>query len=280
MCQKNKFKIALCQTFIEDNKENNIKRAISAIKKGVENGAKIIALAEMFNCPYRRSAFKSYAEEENDSVTLSALSKAAKENKVYLLGGSIPEKEGDKYYNTSFIFNPEGEIIGKHRKIHLFDIDIKNKVTMKESDTFSYGENITIVDTPYCKIGIAICYDMRFPEIFRIMVDKGVKLIIVPAAFNHITGPAHWDTLIKGRAVDNQVYFAAVSPARNENESYLAHGHSKICDPFGVVLDELDEKEGIAYGEIDLDYLEKIRQELPLLSHRRLDLYAIKEKER
>ncbi|SHK07981.1 carbon-nitrogen hydrolase family protein [Tepidibacter formicigenes] len=278
MCQKNKFKIALCQTLVEDNKENNIKRVVKLIEEAVDNGAKIISLGEMFNCPYRNDAFKIYAEEEGKSETLNILSSIAKEKGVYIIGGSVPEKEGEKYYNTSFVFDKEGKIVGKHRKVHLFDIDIKDRVKMKESDTFSYGKNITVFDTQYCKVGIAICYDMRFPEIFRIMVQKGVKLIIVPAAFNYVTGPAHWEIIIRGRAMDNQVYFCAVSPARNENESYLAYGHSIICDPFGKILGELDEKEGILYSEIDLDYLEKVRSELPLLKHRRLDLYSVNEK--
>ena len=118
---------------------------------------------------------------------------------------------------------------------------------------------------------------MRFPEIFRLMVDEGVKLIIVPAAFSKLTGEMHWDSTIKTRAVDNQIYIAAASPARNNNERYLAYGHSKVCDPFGNVLGELDEKEGILYADIDLDYLSTIREELPLLKHRRLDLYNVKQ---
>lgn len=276
MYQKNNLKIALCQTLVEDNKEKNVSRAVDFIERAADNGANIVSLGEMFNCPYRSDAFKLYAEEVHNSYTLNALSSVAKEKGIYIIGGSIVEKEEENYYNTSFIFNKEGKIIEKHRKMHLFDVDIENKVKMKESDTFSYGDNITVFDTEYCKIGVAICYDMRFPEIFRIMVDRGVKIIIVPAAFNNVTGPAHWDTLVKSRAVDNQVYFGAVSPARNEKETYLAYGHSKICDPFGNVLGELNENESILYSDIDFEYLEKVRAELPLLKHRRLDLYRIK----
>ncbi|SHH03167.1 carbon-nitrogen hydrolase family protein [Tepidibacter thalassicus] len=275
MCQRNKFKIALCQTLVEDNKEANINRALKFIEEAADNGAKVISLGEMFNCPYRNDVFKEYAEEEDNSNTLEMLSSIAKKKGVYIIGGSIPEKEGKKYYNTSYIFDREGKIIAKHRKIHLFDIDIKGKVKMKESDTFDYGENITVFDTQYCKIGVAICYDIRFPEVFRIMVQKGVKLIIVPAAFNNVTGPAHWEILVRCRAVDNQVYFGAVSPARNENESYLAYGHSIISDPFGKILGELEEKESILYCDVDLDYVEKVRNELPILKHRRLDLSKI-----
>lgn len=273
MNEKNYFKIALCQTQVEDDKNKNIQKAITFIKEAADNGAKIISLGEMFNCPYRKNAFKIYAEEEQNSTTLNALKSIAKEKQVYIIAGSISEKEDDKYYNTSFVIDDKGEIINKHRKAHLFDIDIKHEISIKESDTFSYGKKITTFDTPYCKIGIAICYDMRFPEMFSAMIEDGANLIIVPAAFNNITGPAHWDTIVKCRAIDNQVYIGAVSPARNENESYKAHGHSKICDPFGNILSELDEHEGIIYGEINLDYLKKVRTQMPLLEHKRTDLY-------
>ncbi len=273
-----KFKIALCQTMVKDDKDYNLNKALEFIEKAARNGANIISLGEMFICPYRNDVFKEYAEEEVSSNTLKAISKSAKKHNVYIVAGSIPEKEGDKYYNTAYVIGKDGHIITKHRKIHLFDIDIKGGVYMKESDTFSSGENITTFDTEYCKIGLAICYDMRFPEIFRIMVQNDVKLVIVPAAFNNVTGPAHWDIIIRNRAVDNQIYFAAASPARNYEETYLAYGHSSVCNPFGEIIGQLDESEDILYSDIDLEYLDKVRVELPLLKHRRLDLYDIKTK--
>jgi omega-amidase len=275
MYQKNKFKLALCQTLTKDNKEYNVDKAIEFIKKASENNSDIVCLGEMFNTPYRTSLFNKNAEEEENSYTLQRISEAAKENKVYIVAGSICEKKDDKYYNTSYVFNREGNIIGKHKKIHLYDVDIKDKIKIKESDIISRGSDITVIDTEFCKIGLAICYDMRFPEIFRMMVDKGADLIIVPAAFNTVTGSSHWDTLIKSRSIDNQVYVAAVSPARNYNEEYIIYGHSKVCDPYGKTLGELDEKEGIMYCDIDLNYLNKIRDELPILKHRRDDIYSV-----
>lgn len=275
MCQKNKFKIALCQTLTKEDKEYNVDRALEFIKKASENNVDIICLGEMFNTPYRTSLFNKNAEEEKDSYTLNKISEAAKENNVYIFAGSICEKHGDNYYNTSYVFNRNGIIIGKHRKLHLYDVDIKDKLKIRESDIISSGRDITIIDTEFCKIGLAICYDIRFPEIFRIMEDKGAKLIIVPAAFNTVTGSSHWDTLIKSRAIDNQVYIAAVSPARNYNEKYIIYGHSKVCDPYGKTLGELDEKEGILYCDIDLDYLNHVRDELPILKHIRDDVYNI-----
>ncbi|WP_099190695.1 carbon-nitrogen hydrolase family protein [Tepidibacter mesophilus] len=273
-----KFKIALCQTMVKDDKNYNLNKALEFIEEAAINGANIISLGEMFMCPYRNNAFKEYAEEEESSNTLKSISHIAKKHNVYVVAGSIPEKEEDRYYNTSYVIGKDGNIITKHRKIHLFDIDIKGGVYMKESDTFSSGEDITIFDTEYCKVGIAICYDMRFPEIFRIMVQNDVKLVIVPAAFNNVTGPAHWDIIIRNRAVDNQVYFAAVSPARNYDETYLAYGHSSICNPFGEIIGQLNENEDILYSDIDLEFLDKVREQLPLLKHRRLDIYDIKTK--
>ncbi|MEG2199625.1 MAG: carbon-nitrogen hydrolase family protein, partial [Anaerovorax sp.] len=188
-------------------------------------------------------------------------------------GGSIPELDNDKVYNTSFIFDKNGHIIGKHRKMHLFDIDVKGGISFKESDTLTAGNEMTVFDTEYGKMGVAICYDVRFPELFRKMTLAGAKLIILPAAFNMTTGPAHWDLSMRARALDNQIYFAAVSPARDVDSSYVAYGNSCIVTPWGEFCAKTDSREGILYGEIDFDYIEQVRGELPLLLHRRPDLY-------
>ncbi|KXZ40335.1 Predicted amidohydrolase [Alkalithermobacter thermoalcaliphilus JW-YL-7 = DSM 7308] len=272
------FKIALCQIKVEDDKYKNLNKAISYIKEAKENKADLVCFGEMFICPYRKSLFKSYAQEEKNSYILNELSIAAKENNIYIVAGSIPEKENDKYYNTSYVFDKQGNIIAKHRKVHLYDVEIDGKITNKESDIFSYGNNITVFDTQYCKIGLSICYDIRFPEIFRIMEQKGAKLIIIPAAFNTITGPMHWDILLKSRAIDNQVYIAGVSCARDCKESYVVYGHSKVIDPLGNTVGSLDEKEGILYSDINLDYISKVRKQLPILNHKRSDLYETKIK--
>ncbi|MFR3522969.1 MAG: carbon-nitrogen hydrolase family protein, partial [Clostridia bacterium] len=186
--------------------------------------------------------------------------------------------DNNKIYNTSFVFNRHGKKIAKHRKIHLFDIDIKGKQTFKESDTLSPGDDVTVFDSEFGKIGLCICYDLRFPELARLMVNKGAKVIIVPASFNMTTGPAHWHLMFRSRAVDNQIYTIGCSPASDYNSSYVSYGHSLIVSPFGEVLCELDDKENIITYEIDLDYVDKIREELPLLNHRRKDLYELIEK--
>ncbi|MCC5910904.1 MAG: carbon-nitrogen hydrolase family protein [Clostridiaceae bacterium] len=271
-----RFKIAVCQMMVTQDKKDNLKKAEEMVREAVTSqGADIVVLPEIFNCPYNNEDMFDLAEDHPGEST-NMLSRVAKELEIYLIGGSIPEKAGDKIYNTSFIFGPEGDLLSTHRKIHLFDIDIKGKISFKESDVLDYGEQVTVIDTKFGKIGVAICYDMRFPELMRLMALEGAEVIVVPAAFNTTTGPAHWHETIKVRAVDNQVYFVAAAPARNPQAKYQAYGNSKIVNPWGDVVVDTDEKEGIICGEIDLDYLKKIRQELPLLKHRRTDLYELK----
>ena len=261
-----------------DDKKENIKKASLMIKESVAKNADFIVLPEMFNCPYSNDKFIEYCESEQDSPTLNEISKLANDNNVYILAGSIPESEGDALYNTSFLFDKNGKIMGRHRKMHLFDIDVKDKITFKESDVLTAGDDFTIVDTEFGKIGIGICYDIRFPELARIMVENGALILFYPGAFNMTTGPAHWELLFKSRALDNQIFCVGVAPALNSDANYHSYGHSIITNPWGDVVVEADEKEQIIISEIDLNELKKIREELPLLKNKRGDLYEIKRK--
>lgn len=273
----NNLKVGLIQMKVHNDKEENLLRAANLIKKISSEEPDIVILPEMFSCPYITSNFPIYAEEEG-GYSYNFLSNIAKENNIYLVAGSIPEIDNNKIYNTSYVFNRYGEKIGKHRKVHLFDIDIKGKQTFKESDTLNAGDEVTVFDTEFGKIGLCICYDFRFPELTRLMVNKGAKAIIVPASFNMTTGPAHWHVMFRSRAIDNQVYTIGCSPARDYNSSYISYGHSLIVSPFGEILYELDDKEDMMTYTIDLDYVDKVREELPLLYHRRNDLYKLIEK--
>lgn len=271
-------RIALCQMNVVDNKEENLNKASLMIAESVNENADFIVLPEMFNCPYSNDKFIEYCEKEKDSPTLTRISALAREHKVYILAGSIPEKEKEKLFNTSYLFDKDGNIIAKHRKMHLFDIDVKDRITFKESDVLTAGNDFTIADTEFGKIGIGICYDIRFPELARIMVENGALILFYPGAFNMTTGPAHWELLFKSRALDNQVYCVGVAPALNEDASYHSFGHSIITNPWGDIIAEADTKEELIIGEIDLSEIKKIREELPLLKNKRRDLYEIIEK--
>lgn len=273
-----KVKIALCQMNVIDDKEENLKKAGSMISQSVEKDADFIVLPEMFNCPYSNEKFIEYEEEETDSKTLNIISSLAFENNVYILAGSIPEKEGEKLHNTSYLFNRDGKIIAKHRKMHLFDIDVKDKITFKESDVLTAGDSFTIANTEFGKIGIGICYDVRFPELARIMVENGALILFYPGAFNMTTGPAHWELLFRSRALDNQVFSVGVAPALNKNASYHSYGHSIVVNPWGEVIAQANEEEELIISEIDLSEIKKIREELPLLKNKRKDLYEVRKK--
>jgi len=268
-----RLKIGICQMMVTNQKEVNIARAREMIEEATAAGSRIVILPEMFNCPYSTNAFPEFAEQYPTGETIRMLKKTAKEKEIYLVGGSIPEKEGEQVFNTSFIFNPLGEMIGKHRKIHLFDVDLPSGLSFRESKTLSPGDQATVVNTPLASLGVAICYDIRFPELSRLMTLKGAQILIFPAAFNMTTGPAHWEMLFKTRAVDNQVFTVGASSARNYNAPYVSYGNSMVVDPWGNITARADEQERIIYAEIDLEYIAKIRRELPLLEHRRVDLY-------
>lgn len=273
-----KIKIALCQMNVVDNKQENILKATSMINEAVSQNSNFIVLPEMFNCPYSNDKFIEYAEEENLSITLDSISKLAKKHETYILAGSIPEKEDSKIYNTSYLFGKTGEIITKHRKMHLFDIDVKDGIYFKESDTLTPGNQFSVADTAFGKVGIGICYDVRFPQLAQINVSKGAKVLFYPGAFNMTTGPAHWELLFRSRALDNQVFCIGVAPALNENASYHSYGHSIVVNPWGEVICQLGQKEELKIVEINLDEIKKVREEIPVLKNKRNDLYEIIEK--
>ena len=274
----NKVRIALCQMNVVDDKKANLKKAGSLIADSADRNADFIVLPEMFNCPYSNDKFVEYGENEHDSCTLNTISQLAESYNVYILAGSIPEREGDKLYNTSYLFDKTGSIIVKHRKMHLFDIDVKGRITFKESDVLTAGDDFTIADTDFGRIGIGICYDVRFVEPARIMAEKGAEILFYPGAFNQTTGPAHWELLFRSRALDNQVFCIGVAPALNIDASYHSYGHSIAVNPWGEVIAQAGEKEELVICEIDLSEIKKVREELPVLKNKRKDLYEVIEK--
>jgi omega-amidase len=272
-----KIKVAAIQMPTVTDKMQNVRTAGIYLEKIKDEKPDFVILPEMFCCPYQTQNFPVYAEEEGGPVW-QQLSEYAKQYGIYLIGGSMPEKDAEgKVYNTSYIFDRQGKQIGKHRKVHLFDIDVTGGQTFKESDTLTAGDHDTVFDTEFGRMGVMLCFDIRFPELARMMVNDGAKAIFVPAAFNMTTGPAHWELSFRTRALDNQIYMIGCAPMRDESAGYISWGHSIVTDPWGRVIDMLDEKEGVLLTELDLDYEEQVREELPLLKSRRKDMYRLEK---
>lgn len=283
---KKPVRLACVQLASGADKTANLSHAREKVHEAASTGAKIIVLPECFNSPYGTNYFPSYAEQllpsppsPEQSPSFHALSAMAKETGTYLVGGSVPELEVDehgqkRYYNTSLTFGPKGELLATHRKVHLFDIDIPGKIAFHESDVLSPGNKLTIVDLPeYGKISVAICYDIRFPELATIAARKGCFALIYPGAFNLTTGPLHWKLQGQARAMDNQVYVALCSPARDLSATYHAWGHSLVVDPMAQVMVEAEHKETIVTADLTGGTIENTRSSIPLRDQRRFDVY-------
>jgi predicted amidohydrolase len=284
---KKPVKLACVQLASGPDKAANLQHAADKVREAAAAGAKIVVLPECFNSPYGCDHFPSYAETllpspptPAQSPSFHALSAMARDNAIYLIGGSIPElalnptTNQKTYYNTSLTFSPTGALLGTHRKVHLFDISIPGKITFKESDVLSPGNTLTLIRLPeYGLIAVAICYDVRCPELATIAARKGCFALIYPGAFNTTTGPLHWRLLGQARAVDNQLYVALCSPARDMSAGYHAWGHSLVVDPMAEVLVEAEEGETIVSAQLDGERIEEARRGIPLRDQRRFDVY-------
>ena len=267
--------LAVIQLRTETDYETTMEKARRMLSQAAGHGAQIAVLPEMFSCPYDRRYFREFAARGHQE-TVAALSAWAKELGLVLVGGSVPEVEGGKLYNTSFVFDERGEQLARHRKVHLFDVDLP-KMRFHESHTFSPGNEVTVFDTRFGRMGLAVCFDVRFPELFRAMAVRGAQVIFLPAQFNLTTGPAHWEMTLRSRAVDNELFVVGASAARYEGFSYECWGHSTVADPFGTVLAACDEREQILYCELNLARIDEVRQQLPTFLHLRRDVYGVTE---
>ncbi|CCM06076.1 uncharacterized protein FIBRA_08323 [Fibroporia radiculosa] len=285
------FNLALIQLGqITADKPTNLQHARTMVLKAAAGGddpktkPDLIVLPEVFNSPYGAQHFPVYAEpvdfvpgqpydpaaSPSDSVRM--LSAVAKETGVWLIGGSIPERGADnKLYNTTTVYSPQGELVAVHRKVHLFDIDIPGKITFKACPPPALS-GLTD-DAHFARIGLGICYDVRFPELAAINARQGCQVLIYPGAFNLTTGPLHWELLQRARAVDNQVYFAMCSPARDLTAGYHAWGHSMVVDPMGKVVAGTTQDEDIVYARIDPQTFHDARAGIPVTTQRRFDVY-------
>jgi deaminated glutathione amidase len=266
-----KFLAAAVQMVASDDKAANLREAAHWVRRAAERGARVIALPEVFIWRGNKKFEREFAEPIPGS-TSTTMAELARELGIYLLAGSILEEipGSQKAYNTSLFFDPAGKLRASYRKIHLFDVDLANGTSLRESATREFGDGIAVAGTEFFKAGLSVCYDLRFPELYRGLAKEGVDLVFVPSAFTAYTGEAHWETLLRARAIENQVYIIAPDQFGKSAKSFETHGHSMIVDPWGEILAELPDGPGVITAEIDLDHLAKVRAELPALKHRRL----------
>ncbi|MDO5715329.1 MAG: carbon-nitrogen hydrolase family protein [Tissierellia bacterium] len=257
------FKVGIVQMSSKGDKNDNIAKMEEMVRHCSEAGAQIVVLPEMWNCPYQNSYFTTFAEEEYEDSYL-AMKETARNNKIYLVGGSIPVKGGKKVYNRSYVFQPDGKEIYRYSKVNLFDIE-----NFQESDTIAGGKSIGVFETEFGIFGLAICYDLRFPEIFKTMVDFGAEGFFVPSTFTLKTGRAHWDLLCRARAVDTESYLITSSIARDDKLSKNAYGHSNIISPMGDILVDLGVEEQFMTFDIKGDFVDEMRRKFPLEETRR-----------
>ena len=308
-----KVKVALCQLPVGEDKRLNIANARAAIEDAAKDGAALVVLPEMWNCPYSNDSFAVYAEtigpapgrwtgggthttgagtgkgvtndddddedEEEEAESVAMLSEVAAKLKVVLVGGSIPERcaTTGALYNTCCVFDSDGTLLGKHRKTHLFDIDIPGEITFKESDTLRPGTELTVVDTAVGRVGVGICFDIRFPELAMACANRGAAIMVYPGAFNTVTGPLHWELLQRARAVDNQMFVLTCSPARVPGAAYQAWGHSTAVGPWAEIIGTTDEKPGRVTCELDMEQVRIRRRNMPLEKQRRGDVYQLRD---
>lgn len=248
----------------------NLSEAERLIAIAAEQGAKLVALPEYFAIMGMKDTDKIKArEEEGDGPIQRFLSKMAKKHKIWLIGGSVPLKASvaNKVRNACLVFDPSGKLAARYDKIHLFNLDLGNE-HFHEDDTIEAGDGIVVLETPIGTIGLSICYDLRFPELYRAMGQ--VDIIVVPSAFTDTTGKAHWETLVRARAIENQCYVLAPAQGGYHLSGRETHGNSMIVDPWGVVLDRLPRGSGVVIAGMNPAYQASLRNSLPALKHRTL----------
>ncbi|MGI6512474.1 MAG: carbon-nitrogen hydrolase family protein [Catenisphaera adipataccumulans] len=262
---------------IQSHTNSLLQKTFQAIAQiDIPDDIDFICLPEMFACPYDTKCFPDYAEPF-EGACFQFMQQLAIRHHAYVIGGSFPEIDHGHIYNTAPVFDRSGRLLARHRKMHLFDIQVQGGQHFKESDILSAGDAVTTFPTEFGTMGICICYDIRFPELGRLMALHGARCFFVPAAFNQTTGPAHWELTFRAQALFNQVFCVATAPALDPHASYHSWGHSLITDPWGRVVTQAGTDACSQITSIDINDTEQVRQQLPLLKHRRTDLYRLEE---
>lgn len=266
MSSSNRFAAAVIQMCASADIQSDIECCLGLMKEAVLSGAKLLTLPEIcvgLDQSERRPRTVAFTEAEHPA--LPAFSKFANENDVEILVGSIGISEGEKIYNRCYLINNSGEIVARYDKIHLFDIQLSNEEWFRESDTFIAGRQAVIADSMGAKAGLSICYDLRFPQLYRGYAQAGASLLFVPAAFTQRTGEAHWHSLLRARAIENGAW--VIAPGQHGKDGRGCYGHSLIIDPWGTIQAECDDKEGFAVAEVDLSMVGATRSKIPSLAN-------------
>ena len=268
-------RIGLVQMNSRSDKTANLAVAEQLVTEAVQQGAQLVALPEYVNFLGPRELHDANAEPIPGPTT-ERFAELARRLGIYLLGGSILERSEipGKFYNTSVLYGPDGSILAIYRKIHLFDVDLTGNVTSNESATILPGDRIVTAEVAGHTVGLTICYDLRFPELYRLLALAGAELILVPAAFTLYTGKDHWHVLLRARAIENQCYIAAPAQIGPHDPGQQCYGHTLVADPWGTVIAEATNRVGVVVTTLDFGYLREVRQQLPSLANRRPEVYA------
>ncbi len=267
-------RVAAVQMNAGAEKTENLETAISLIHRASGLGATIVSLPETWTYMGDSDGTRD-AGESIPGPTTDRHAEVARQHRIWLHGGSVFETApGEpRVFNSTVVFDPDGSLIAKYRKIHLFDVSIGGDVLSQESATVAPGDELVVVDAGGVRLGLTICYDLRFPETYRLLALQGAEVIAVPAAFHSHTGKDHWEVLLRARAIENQIFMLAANACGSHPNGWKSHGRSMIVDPWGVVLSTAGDGPGVSIAECDLETLSRIRRELPSLANRRPDAY-------
>lgn len=269
-----RWRVAAVQMNSRDHKEQNLATAERLITAAAAAGAQLVALPEFFNCLTHAEGLRQ-AAEPIPGPTVERLAALARRLSIWIHGGSIGERVEGQHaiHNTTVLINPDGQVTARYRKIHLFDVEAGGQV-YRESDSVAPGDGVVVAETPWAPVGLSICYDIRFPDLFQAMTARGARVIFTPAAFTLATGKDHWEVLQRARAIENQVFVVAPAQIGEHLPGKACYGNAMIVDPWGTVLARAGEQETFVMAELDLDYQDRVRSKLPCLRHRRPEVYS------
>jgi predicted amidohydrolase len=267
--------VAAIQMASGPNVKANLEEAEKLIRTAIQQEAKLVVLPENFAIMGMSEVDKvAIAERPGEGPIQQFLSQQASKHGIWIVGGTVPIESSvtGKVYSASQLYNDSGEMVARYDKLHLFDVMLEDSnESYNESETIEAGDDVVVVDTPFGKLGMAVCYDLRFPELFRAMADVGMEICVLPSAFTNLTGRAHWESLLRARAIENLCYMIAPDQGGYHKNGRETYGDSMIVDPWGVVLNRLPHGTGVVVSDVDLEKLRKTRQNFPALKHKRLD---------